>query len=83
MTTRYPGGLINKSSANTSLSGASGMWSLPTATQKAKLDQWPVGGVSNPIVNSLRFRSSASAYLSRTPASASDRKTWKIGRAHV
>jgi SPRY domain len=28
------------------------------------------------INNSLRFRSSASAYLSRTPASASNRKTW-------
>ena len=28
------------------------------------------------INNSLRFRSSASAYLNRTPASASNRKTW-------
>ena len=28
------------------------------------------------IENSLRFRSSASAYLSRTPASAGNRKTW-------
>jgi len=28
------------------------------------------------INNSLRFRSSASAYLSRTPASAGNRKTW-------
>lgn len=28
------------------------------------------------IAKSLRFRSSASAYLSRTPASASNRKTW-------
>jgi hypothetical protein len=28
------------------------------------------------ITNSLRFRASASAYLSRTPASASNRKTW-------
>ena len=28
------------------------------------------------ITNSLRFRSSASAYLSRTPASAGNRKTW-------
>ena len=76
MTTRYPGGLINKSSANTSLSGASGMWSLPTATQKAKLDQWPVGGVTNPIVNSLRFRASASGYLSRTAGTPTSQKTW-------
>jgi len=28
------------------------------------------------LTDSLRFRSSASAYLSRTPASASNRKTW-------
>jgi len=36
-------------------------------------------GYLTPIVlttNSLRFRSSASAYLSRTPASAGNRKTW-------
>ena len=29
-----------------------------------------------PVKNSLRFRSSASAYLNRTPASASNRTTW-------
>ena len=39
------------------------------------------------LTNSLRFRGSASAYLNRTPASASNRKTWtwsgwvKIGKA--
>ena len=30
------------------------------------------------VNNSLRFRSSASAYLNRTPASASNRKTWTL-----
>jgi hypothetical protein len=34
----------------------------------------PSGGYS--VGKSLRFRSSASAYLNRTPASASNRKTW-------
>lgn len=34
------------------------------------------GGAGYTIENSLRFRSSASAYLSRTPASAGNRKTW-------
>lgn len=34
------------------------------------------GGGGYTIENSLRFRSSASAYLSRTPASAGNRKTW-------
>jgi len=28
------------------------------------------------LTNSLRFRSSASAYLNRTPASAGNRRTW-------
>ena len=28
------------------------------------------------ITDSLRFRSSASAYLSRTPTTAGNRKTW-------
>ncbi len=31
------------------------------------------------INNSLRFRASASAYLSRTPASAGSRTTWYRG----
>lgn len=33
-------------------------------------------GSGYPIANSLRLRSSASAYLSRTPTSAGNRKTW-------
>jgi len=42
---------------------------------------FPVMSAGNPITgyninNSLRFRSSASAYLSRTPATASNRTTW-------
>lgn len=46
-------------------------------------------GPSYPIPYSLRFRSSASAYLSRTPSAAGNRKTWtwsgwvKIGRIGV
>ena len=34
------------------------------------------GGGGYTIENSLRFRSSASAYLNRTPATAGNRKTW-------
>jgi hypothetical protein len=42
-----------------------------------------VGAASNAgggynLENSLRFRSSASAYLNRTPATASNRKTWTM-----
>ena len=35
-----------------------------------------LGGGGYKVANSLRFRSSASAYLNRTPASATNRKTW-------
>jgi len=35
-----------------------------------------IGGTGYEIDNSLRFRASASAYLSRTPSSAGNRKTW-------
>jgi hypothetical protein len=34
------------------------------------------GGAGYQIERSLRFNSSDSAYLSRTPASSSNRKTW-------
>jgi hypothetical protein len=34
----------------------------------------PSGGYN--LTNSLRFRQSATAFLSRTPASASNRQTW-------
>jgi len=41
---------------------------------------FPIMGSSSPsgynLTRSLRIRLSASAYLSRTPASASNRKTW-------
>jgi len=78
MSKRYPGGVISKTAANTSLSGAGGLWSVTQAAQKTKIDEWPIGGVSNPIVNSLRFESAASSFLSRTPASAGNRRifTW-------
>jgi len=47
----------------------------------AILNNNQIGGASGQgggytLDNSLRFRASASAYLSRTPASAGDRKTW-------
>jgi hypothetical protein len=38
------------------------------------LNIYPSSGYS--VANSLRFRSSASAYLNRTPGSAGNRKTW-------
>ena len=70
MTYRYPGGLVRKTAANTSITGASGVWDLGSQAQAVKTNTWPISGLANPISGSLRFRSSVSAYLSRTPGVA-------------
>jgi len=75
MTYRYPGGLVRRTAANTSITGASGVWDLGSQAQAVKTNTWPISGLANPVSGSLRFRSSASAYLSRTPASAATSTT--------
>jgi len=76
MTYRYPGGLVRRTAANTSITGASGVWDLGSQAQAVKTNTWPISGLANPVSGSLRFRRSASAYLNRTPASAGNRKTF-------
>ena len=68
----FPGGVISATAPTTSPSGASGVWTLDDQLQAGA--NWPVTpALAN---NSLRFRRSASGYLSRTPAVASNRRTW-------
>jgi len=57
----FNGGLVTTSGGNT----------IHTFTSTGALTP-----LTNNLNNSLRFRSSASAYLSRTPASAGNRRTW-------
>ena len=76
MTSRYPGGLIRRTAANTAITGASGVWDLGSQAQAVKNNTWPISGLANPVSGSLRFRASASPYLTRTPASAGNRRTW-------
>jgi len=76
MTYRYPGGLVRRTAANTSITGASGVWDLGSQAQAVKTNTWPISGLANPISGSLRFRNSASAYLSRTPTVASGENQW-------
>jgi len=76
MTYRYPGGLVRKTAANTSITGASGVWDLGSQAQAVKTNTWPISGLANPVSGSLRFRNSASAYLSRTPTVASGENQW-------
>jgi hypothetical protein len=70
MSKRYPGGIIRKTPQTPSQTSAQGIWDMASVTQAVKENNWPIAGVPDPISKSLRFRSSASAYLNRTPASA-------------
>jgi len=78
MSKRYPGGIIRKTPQTPSQTSAQGIWDMASVTQAAKENTWPIAGVPDPISKSLRFRSSASAYLNRTPSSTSNRQifTW-------
>jgi hypothetical protein len=76
MSKRYPGGIIRKTPQTPTQTSAQGIWDMASVTQAVKENTWPIAGVPDPISKSLRFRSSASAYLNRTPASAGNRQTW-------
>ena len=67
MSNRYVGGVVTETT-NVAQSPWSGSWTEQAAMQG-------FGSVLK-ITNSLRFRSSASAYLSRTPASAGNQRTF-------
>jgi hypothetical protein len=74
MTYRYPGGLVRRTAANTSITGASGVWDLGSQAQAVKTNTWPISGLANPVSGSLRFRASATAYLTRTGSTATNAK---------
>ena len=72
MTKRYTGGVVSSSLPTVNAAGASGVFLLSQQADYQSRNAWP----PYKIEESLRFRSSASAYLNRTPASASNRRTW-------
>jgi hypothetical protein len=72
MTKRYTGGVISSSLPTVNSAGASGVFLLSQQADAQSRNAWP----PYKIEESLRFRSSASASLSRTPASAGNRRTW-------
>jgi len=74
MSDRYKGALLSPTPPTVTLQSANGIY---TASQQFQYDGqavWPTA-VNNPVTNSLRFRSSASAYLSRT-FSAGNQQKW-------
>jgi hypothetical protein len=72
MTKRYTGGVVSSSLPTVNAAGASGVFNLSQQSDYQSRNAWP----PYKIEESLRFRSSANAYLNRTPTVASNRKTW-------
>jgi hypothetical protein len=68
----FPGGVISSTAVTPSPTSASGVWTLDEQLQAGA--NWPVAPAL--LSNSVRTRASASAYLNRTPAVASNRRTW-------
>jgi len=72
MTKRYTGGVVSSAVPTVNAATASGVYLLSQQADAAAKNNWPPFKVEK----SLRFRSSASAYLNRTPSTASSRTTW-------
>jgi hypothetical protein len=73
------GGIIGPSNVPTGQYGgtAPGVWRLRDAFNYIKAGLWPAIG-NYPVGNSARFNSGSSDYLTRTPASATNQKTFTI-----
>ena len=72
MSKRYTGGVVSSSLPTVNAAGASGVFTLGQQTSAQSKNAWPPFKVEK----SLRFRAAASAYLSKTPSVAGNRKTW-------
>jgi hypothetical protein len=75
MSMRYKGGVISATPPTTSTASAKGVWTLIQQMQAQAAGQWP-STAAYQVSRSLRFNSADSARLTRTPASASNQKTW-------
>lgn len=78
MTRRYTGGFLSATEQATDLNSANGIFSLAEAQEKTSLGSFPTGRWTPQ--RSLRFKSAASTYLTRTPATASSQTkgTWSF-----
>lgn len=74
--TQYSGKIIRKTPVVPTQQSASGVWTLGDAASATKSNTWPVAAVPNPISRSVRFRSSASANLSRTFTTPTSNIKW-------
>ena len=72
----YPGNIITANPTAPTSSAASGVWTTEQQLQAKAAGNWPFTIPTQQVSQSLRFNSADSAYLSRTPASAGNRRTF-------
>ena len=70
----YPGGVITANPTAPTVSSASGVWTTEQQLIATAAGRWPMAATQ--VSLSARFNSADNAFLNRTPASASNRKTW-------
>jgi len=70
----YPGNVITANPTAPTVSSASGVWTTEQQLINQSAGRWPMAATQ--VSLSARFNSADSAYLNRTPASASNRTTW-------
>lgn len=75
MSDRYKGAILSPTAPTVIPQSAGGVYTLSQQTQYQGQGVWP-SAINNPVNNSLRFRSSASAYLNRTPSTTTNRQIW-------
>ena len=74
----YPGNIITANPTAPTSSVASGVWTTEQQLIAKAAGNWPLYVPPYQISRSLRFNSADSAYLDRTPASASNRRTFTL-----
>ena len=76
--TQYSGKVIRKTPVTPTQQSASGVWKLNEQAAAIRNNSWPVPGVPDPISRSVRLRSSASAYFTRTFGTPTNNKIFTI-----
>jgi hypothetical protein len=72
----YPGNVITANPTAPTSSVATGVWTTEQQLKAVAAGNWPFRIPTQQVSLSARFNSADTAYLSRTPASAGNRKTW-------
>jgi hypothetical protein len=72
----YPGNVITANPTAPTSSVATGVWTTEQQLKAVAAGNWPFTIPTQQVSRSLRFNTDDSTYLSRSPASAGNQKTW-------